>query len=80
MCIKVVAEADGGGATPSVVVDAVWHTHLMHTRSYHRLCAELGQAYVHHEPSLVRVCGCAPVPVRVSVVLLCGRGCVLVGR
>ena len=29
------------GATPSLAVDAVWHTHLFYTRSYARFCAAL---------------------------------------
>jgi hypothetical protein len=29
------------GATPSLAVDAVWHTHLLYSRSYARLCALL---------------------------------------
>lgn len=51
--LKCVLEADGEGATPSIMVDNVWHTHLLHTRSYHRLCELIYQPFqfIHHEPS-----------------------------
>jgi hypothetical protein len=49
------AASTPSGATPSLAVDAVWHTHLFYTRSYARFCAALlpGRAdcFVHHEPS-----------------------------
>lgn len=39
-------------ATPSKAVDAVWHLHLIYTRSYwDRLCGELLKRPLHHEPS-----------------------------
>lgn len=37
--------------TPSLVVDSVWHLHLLYTRSYQELCTLAGR-FIHHEPSL----------------------------
>ena len=41
-------------STPSKQVDAVYHTHLLYTRSYQRFCAAaLGRpgGFIHHDPS-----------------------------
>lgn len=57
-----VASAAATGVTPPLAVDAVWHTHLLYSRSYARLCAALlgrdamaappGTVYlIPHEPS-----------------------------
>ena len=56
------ASAMATGVTPPLAVDAVWHTHLLYSRSYARLCAALlghdaaaappGLAWlIPHEPS-----------------------------
>ena len=56
------ASAAATGVTPPLAVDAVWHTHLLYSRSYARLCAALlghdaaalppGLAWlIPHEPS-----------------------------
>ena len=56
------ASAAATGVTPPLAVDAVWHTHLLYSRSYARLCAALlgrdavaappGTAFlIPHEPS-----------------------------
>jgi hypothetical protein len=38
--------------TPSPDVDAVWHLHLVYTRSYwHHLCGEVLQRHLHHGPT-----------------------------
>lgn len=40
------------GASPSPVVDKVWHLHLQYTRSYwEEFCEKVLQRKVHHEPS-----------------------------
>ena len=36
--------------SPSPLVDAFWHHHLLATRSYADLCACLGLKFVHHDP------------------------------
>lgn len=35
---------------PSREVDVVWHTHLLYTKEYHRMCKELGVEFFHHNP------------------------------
>ncbi len=39
-----------GGATPSKVVDEVWHTFILFTRSYERFCYQAKGAMLHHDP------------------------------
>jgi hypothetical protein len=40
----------GGGLSPSQRVDAMWHSFLLFTRDYMRLCDLLG-GYIHHIPT-----------------------------
>ena len=41
-----------GGASPSKIVDEVWHLHLTYTRDYwRRFCKETLQKDIHHHPS-----------------------------
>lgn len=35
----------------SVDMDAVWHSHILHTRQYHTDCAQFFGHYFHHAPS-----------------------------
>ncbi|WP_034689429.1 glycine-rich domain-containing protein [Chryseobacterium hispalense] len=40
------------GASPSEVVDKVWHMHLMYTRNYwEEFCPDILQRKLHHDPS-----------------------------
>ncbi len=49
MFLAVIAEHP---VTPSVDVDAVWHLHLLYTRSYwHSWCNETLEKEIHHEPT-----------------------------
>ena len=42
----------GRPVSPSVAVDVVWHTHLLYSRDYWgRLCGEVLQTPLHHEPN-----------------------------
>ena len=44
--------ACAGPATPSKVIDEVWHLHLLYTRSYwDDLCGEILTRPLHHDPS-----------------------------
>lgn len=36
--------------TPSDEVDQVWHLHLQYSRSYQKMCDEIGY-FIHHEPT-----------------------------
>ena len=40
----------GHGPSPDPVTDIVWHTHILFTEKYHRDCAALFGAYIHHRP------------------------------
>lgn len=37
--------------TPSMDIDEVWHTHILHTRSYTKFTKEIGQSF-HHDPGM----------------------------
>lgn len=37
-------------AVPSKVVDAIWHSHILHTREYLQFCRSLGVDFIHHSP------------------------------
>ncbi len=39
--------------TPSKIIDAVWHEHVMFTRGYRKFCEEILGRYLDHEPSLL---------------------------
>ncbi len=44
--------AAGHPVTPSPVVDAVWHLHLIYTRSYwDEFCSQVLQKHLHHSPT-----------------------------
>lgn len=36
--------------SPSMIVDIVWHTHILFTLKYHKDCDEIFGHYVHHQP------------------------------
>lgn len=40
------------GVSPSVVVDQVWHTHILYTRHYWQMCREILGFEFHHEPAV----------------------------
>lgn len=42
-----------GGASPSRIIDKVWHMHLIYTRNYwEEFCPDILQQKLHHQPSL----------------------------
>jgi len=47
ICLAVVA---GHPVTPSFVVDEVWHTHLIFTRSYWEELGDIVGRLIHHDP------------------------------
>lgn len=40
----------GHPLTPSVVVDSVWHMHLLYSRNYLAFCEKVIGRFVHHDP------------------------------
>lgn len=45
------ASRQPGRVVPSIVIDTVWHMHLLYTRSYQSFCRnELEIDFLHHEP------------------------------
>jgi hypothetical protein len=44
------AWTDPQGATPSKIVDEIWHSHILFTRSYARFCQETRGELLHHDP------------------------------
>jgi hypothetical protein len=37
---------------PSIIVDSVWHLHLLYTANYHNFCRSvLDTDFIHHDPS-----------------------------
>lgn len=38
--------------TPPLMVDKVWHEHLLHTKAYATFCQEHLGGFVHHYPDL----------------------------
>lgn len=47
MYLKAVTELP---LTPSVVVDSVWHMHILYTRNYQAFCRDFIGYFVHHDP------------------------------
>lgn len=39
---------------PSVDIDEVWHTHILHTKHYAEFCEKVFGTFLHHTPSLER--------------------------
>jgi len=44
------AAVSGQTVTPSLVVDEVWHTHLIYTRSYWEEMGDIVGRLIHHDP------------------------------
>lgn len=44
--------AHGQSASPELDEDALWHEHILHTRSYAEYCHRRFGRYIHHRPQL----------------------------
>ena len=54
----------------SVDMDAVWHSHILHTRQYHTDCAQFFGHYFHHAPSERSACARETVEVDATETVL----------
>lgn len=49
--IRLIVECPNANlAVPSKAVDALWHSHILHTRNYAQFCRLLGVDFIHHSP------------------------------
>lgn len=51
LCFLSLSVENGGGLSPSPLVDIGWHTFILYTREYAAFCQRIAGRFIHHEPN-----------------------------